>query len=168
MIACLLVLRVTGVVLRWVWWTFLIHAPDPILVSSGGGTYLLYGPAGVLFRSQVLIAEAKALGSISNRDYTAAVFEGNVGVISYHINENSTERVWTFDGEVEVAGNPFEMGCNEKVSAYLLSYTFNESSVLYRYNYTPAFIKGQVEIQGYPLDLQVTTSNNVFVLTAID
>ncbi len=149
--------------------TVTIHAPDSILVSSRGGTYIVFSESLELMISiRVFMADAKSLGTIWNRDYTAAVFGGNLGIVSCHLNEDSTHYVWTFDEQVEVEGNPFDICCNEIFSAYLLSYTWNETSALYRYDYSTGNIMGQVEIQGYPLDLKVTDSNNVFVLTALD
>lgn len=147
-----------------------LHAPDSVLVSSGGRTYIggTTGSGGMMFFATAFIEEASCIGSIPNRDYTAAVFGGDVGIVSCHLNEDSTYFIWTFDQKMAVEGISLEMRCNENFSAYLLSYTGNETSVLYRYDYTNGSILDQVDIQGYPIDLEVTSSNNVLVLTAID
>jgi hypothetical protein len=94
------------------------------------------------------------------------VIDGYIGLLSYHLNEDSTSYEWAFDKEVQVEGSPIRMGCDELHSAYLLSYTGSETSILYHYDYLYGSIQDQVELQGFPLDIEVTSSNTVFALTA--
>ena len=149
--------------------TAALHAPDSVMVVSCGRTYVgSTGPGGTLYFTTALMEEASCIGNIPNRDYTVAVSGGDVGVLSYHLNEDSTEFIWTFDQKIAVEGATSHITCNTTFSAYLLSYTGNETSVLYQYDYTNGSILNQVELQGFPLDLEVTSSNNVFALTAID
>ena len=149
--------------------TAALHAPDSVMVVSGGRTYVgSAGPGGTLYFTTAFMEEASCIGYIPNRDYTAAVFGGDIGILSYHLNEDSTEFIWTFDQKIAVEGATSHITCNTTFSAYLLSYTGNETSVLYQYDYTNGSILNQVELQGFPLDLEVTSSNNVFALTAID
>jgi|GEM_PF-3143043 len=146
------------------------HATDSILISSGGVTHIAsVGSDGLLACRTAFLGETQCLGAIQNSEYTAAVLGGYVGVLTYQFYEDSTGSGyyrWTFDNWVQMEGSPVSMACNELHSAYLLSYMGSETSILYHYDYLYGSIQDQVELQGFPLDIEVTASNTVFVLTA--
>lgn len=145
------------------------HSTDSILISSGGVTHIAsVGSDGLFACRTAFSGETQCMGAIQNSAYTAAVIGGYIGLLSYHLNEDSTLYVWTFDKKVQVEGSPIRIGSNELHSAYLLSYTGSETITLCHYDYLYGSIQAQVELQGFPLDIEVTASNTVFVLTAID
>ena len=60
---------------------------DNMIVATGGKTKIIYElAAGYLSTLSMYPAEAQGIGPIWNREYTAAIFSGNIGIMHYHLN----------------------------------------------------------------------------------
>lgn len=146
-----------------------VHAPDSLFVSSGGELILLEFPVeGPTICSTAFLQEAECLGTVWNRNYSVAMFDGHIGTLRSEVIEEPPWFAWLFEKVESVEGIPVTIICNEYLSAYLLSYYGDGYSLLTRYDYTTGSILNQEQIQGFPLDITVSSSGNVFVLTAIE
>ncbi|PIE51995.1 hypothetical protein CSA37_08810 [Candidatus Fermentibacteria bacterium] len=72
-----------------------------------------------------------------------------------------------FSDRAAVEGNYWqtEPG-NDNKSVYCMGYSGNENTILYRYSYTePAGLMEEKEFSGFPVDLAIGNSGNLYVLT---
>ncbi|MCD4706946.1 MAG: hypothetical protein K8S62_04325 [Candidatus Sabulitectum sp.] len=142
---------------------------DTMIVATGGKTEIMYElAAAYLFSTPMYSEEAQGIGTIWNREYTVAVFSGNVGTLYSHSNPDSTEYIWSFERVCPVEGSSFLIRCDEMLHANVVSYTGDGKSLLSSYDYTTGNILHQVELNGFPIDLEVSPAGNVFVLTAFE
>lgn len=142
---------------------------DNMFVATGGKTEIISElAAGYLISIPMYPEEAQGIGPIWNREYTAAIFSGNIGILHQHLNPDSTEYTWSFEQTCPVEGSSFLLRCNEILHANVVSYTGGGECLLSSYDYTTGNIFHQVELNGFPIDMEVSQAGNVFVLTALE
>jgi len=142
---------------------------ENMIVATGGQTKIIYElAAGYLGTLPMYPEEAQGIGTIWNREYTAAIFSGSIGIIYFHLNADSTQYIWSFEQTRPVEGSSFLLRCNETLHANVVSYTGEGECLLSSYDHTTGNILHQVELNGFPIDMEVTPAGNVFVLTAFE
>lgn len=140
---------------------------DNMIVATGDKTEIIYElAAGYLISIPMYPEEAQGIAPIWNSEKTVAVFSGNIGIMYFHLNPDSTQYIWSFDQTCPVEGSSFLLRCNEIMHAYVVGYTGGGECLLSSYDYTTGNIIHQVELNGFPIGLEVSQAGNVFVLTA--
>ena len=142
---------------------------DTMIVATGGITEIVYEiAAGNLISVPMHLEEAQGIATIWGRDSTVAIFSDSIGIIYSHLNADSTEYVWSFDEACPLEGSSFLVKCDDIYHANVVSYTGEGNGLLTSYDYTTGNILRQIELSGLPIDMEVSPSGSVFVLTAFE
>ncbi len=143
---------------------------DTMLVGTLGITRMVsIGGASMVQRNMNLFPGILAIEAVPNDTTLCAVFDYNSDRIALVLNYFSSPLIpgplWT--GEVAIEGNTHYM-CVESDGShvYVLSYLGDNASRLVSYNCDSYTIESQIELQGYPLNLEISPGGTLLVLTA--
>lgn len=145
---------------------------DTILVGTMGETELVSTGSDVMRRRAADyfpgILAIKTIPDINDDTRLCAVFDfstGTIATIRHYFPSGVGGSCWV--GTVPVGGD-FHYICTDSTGshAYVLSYLGNSTSKLVSYNCTDYCIEGQITLQGYPFDLEMSSGGMLLVLTA--
>lgn len=144
---------------------------DTILVGTLADPEIVSIVTGTMWRRKMdNIPRIVTIETIPNDTTFCAVFElptENLATIRYYFDPGfpPSPVVWT--GTVTLDGNIHCMCVESDGShAYVLSYLGDNISRLVSYNCSNYFIESQIDLQGYPLDLEIGAEGQLLVLTA--
>lgn len=141
---------------------------DTLLVSTTTSTYFLFEIATNYLISPMIYGDgAQGMSSVLNEDYTVTTFGEYIGVLIFKMSPDSTDS-WVFDRRCPVEGIVTELKCDGVSKGFLLNYSGNSTARIYSYNYTSGCILEERDLKGFPLDMDVSPSGNVFLLMAFD
>ena len=143
------------------------HSQDTILVGTLAETELVSTGTGAMrgrkmYKIPMIVAIETIPVYISTR--LCVVFEYPIGQIAT-VKSYFTPPQYT--GAVTISGDIHYMCAESDGSyAYVLSYLGDNISKLVSYNCTDYSIEGQIDLQGYPLDLEISPGGTLLALTA--
>jgi hypothetical protein len=145
---------------------------DTILVGTLAETEIVSIVPGTMRRRRmnhfprILAVEPIPTDTILCAVFSSYSFKSLAVVLRFFPNPVAPEPVYT--GEVDVKGDIFYMGAAESDGnrIYVLSYLGDNTSRLISYNCIDYFIESQIDLQGYPLDLEISPGGTLLVLTA--
>jgi len=141
------------------------HGTDSILVSTSEQTRIVLEIApGLIASLPVIYQGADCLAMILRSEYSSAIYNGYMGVISISLDEVSGSYVWGFSGECPIEGIPVKIKCDDIQHCFAVTYSGDGSSTLYSYDYSSGSINQQVELEGFPLDMDVSPNGNVYLI----
>ena len=143
---------------------------DTILVGTLGGTALVsIGGGSMTRRIMNSFPEILAIEAVPNDTTLCAVFDLSTDIIATVLNYFASplipQPLWT--GEATIDGDTHYM-CAEPDGShvYVLSYLGDNTSRLVSYNCSDYFIESQIDLPGYPLDIDISPGGTLLVLTA--
>lgn len=142
---------------------------DTILIGTVGETEIVSIGTGIM-QNRVMhyFPGILAIETIPDDTTFCAVFDyttRKIATILNYFSSQFTPPMWT--GSVPIDGNLHYM-CTEPNSdhVYVLSYLGDNVSRLVSYNCTSYLIEDQLDLQGYPVDLEICPGGMLVVLTA--
>ncbi len=149
------------------------YYPDSLLVGTSKGVYKLQLlPSGSIRKTFLLPTLPYSwidLCSIPNDSNFIAIRTSNTfGELCPYDTTTSLEPLDAFYNKTYVEGDLWITAPgNDNINIYALGYLGQGVSRLYRYSYIgPSFgVNGYADFQGYPLDLKVSDSGNIYLLT---
>ncbi|MCK5133720.1 MAG: hypothetical protein KAR40_16400 [Candidatus Sabulitectum sp.] len=141
--------------------------PDSMLVGTSDGLCLIeiLSPSTIRYVVWGLQKAYMALAAVPDDSIFVGVTRNSVGIFDLFVplTEPPTPN---FYGGVSIEGNTdfIAMG-HDWQHAYVLSYLGDNTSRLVSYNYRFHTISQEVEIPGYPLDLEVSGNGVIYALT---
>jgi len=143
---------------------------DTILVGTLAKTEIVStGGASMRRRKMDHIPRILAIQTVPNDTTFCVVFDQSTDRIATILNYFTTQMTPTpvYTGAVNVDGDIYYICAESDGShAYLLSYLGDNTSRLICYNCSDYLIESQIDLQGYPLDLEISPGGTLLVLTA--
>ncbi len=139
---------------------------DTILIGTMAGTETVSIGEGMMRHRTMVIPRIVAIETVPNDTTFCSVFyRGSTVSLVTILNYFPNPLVWT--GKVTIAGDIHYM-CAESDGShvYVLSYLGDDISRLVAYNCSDYFIESQIDLPGYPLDLEISPGGTLLVLTA--
>lgn len=144
---------------------------DTMLVGTLGKTQLVsIGGAAMVGRTHSLFPGILAIEAVPNDTTLCAVFDQSSGTIAtimryFPMYFPPYAPMWT--GTELITGEIHYMCVESDGSyAYVLSYLGDNSSRLVSYNCNSNIIESQIDLPGYPLDIDISPGGTLLVLTA--
>ena len=145
---------------------------DTILVGTLAETEIVSIVTGSMSRRRmkhfprILAVERIPTDTIFCAVFSSYSYKSLATILKFFPNPFAQEPAYT--GLVGVEGDIFYMGAAESDGSriYVLSYQGDNTSRLVSYNCIDYFIESQIELQGYPLDLEISPGGTLLVLTA--
>ncbi len=143
---------------------------DTILIGTLAGTEIVSIVTGPMWHRTMNIPRIVAIETVPNDTTFCSVFyqgstDNLVTILGYFPNPVSPAPIWT--GTVNISGDIHYM-CAESDGShvYVLSYLGDDISRLVAYNCSDYFIENQIDLPGYPLDLEISPEGILLALTA--
>jgi hypothetical protein len=147
------------------------QSQDTILVGTLGETEIVSIVTGTMYRRKMdSFPTILAIEAVPDDTTFCTVFDcttNKIAIILNYFSSPFSTPEWT--GTVPAPGELYYMCAESNIYgnyAYVLSYQGDNVSRLVRYNCKDYHIEGQVDLRGYPLDLEICSGGTLLVLTA--
>ncbi len=139
---------------------------DTILVGTNANTeFVSIGGAAMHPRQIGYFPGILAIETIPNDTTMCAVFDQSTGTIATVLKYFPPEPLWT--GTELITGEIHYMCASSDGNyVYVLSYRGDNASRLVSYNCSSYIIESQIDLPGYPLDIEISPGGTLLVLTA--